>query len=172
MYHNERGYEGLTNVWLTPRWLTEKLGPFECDPCAADPRPWDIGTDQNITEAQDGLVTPWQGFAYVNPPYGPHVGKWADLLANHEPGGILLIFARMETQAVQRALLRCDAVYFLSRRLTFLEGTPPHNPAKGSGGAPSMLIAFGELAVGRISRFKRGDGSGVKFVRDDVWREW
>ena len=168
MYHNERQYEGLTNVWLTPRWLTDLLGPFDCDPCAADPRPWDIGETTNITEALDGLTTPWNSrhFVFINPPYGPHVGKWADALAAHPGGGIMLIFARTETIAVQRALSRCDAVFFLNRRVTFLQGEPPHTPGKTSGGAPSMVLAFGQEAVARIHRLSIKH-LGLKFTRDD-----
>jgi len=53
--------QGDTNVWLTPQWLIEALGPFDLDPCAApSPRPW--GTARFYYELPyDGLALPWNG---------------------------------------------------------------------------------------------------------------
>ncbi len=53
---HEKPFEGATNVWLTPRDIIDGLGPFDLDPCAADPRPFDIAAT-NYTEAQDGLLS-------------------------------------------------------------------------------------------------------------------
>jgi hypothetical protein len=32
---------GASQNWITPRWVIEAIGPFDLDPCAAHPRPWD-----------------------------------------------------------------------------------------------------------------------------------
>jgi hypothetical protein len=29
-----QGGQGLTQVWLTPKWILDPLGPFDLDPCA------------------------------------------------------------------------------------------------------------------------------------------
>ena len=156
MYHNELQYEGLTNVWLTPRWLIDAIGPFELDPCAADPRPFDIAP-RNITQAQNGLDTAWEDgeghkpFVFCNPPYGPNTGLWLARMAEHDHG-IALVFARTETKAMQRALRDCDAVFFFNKRITFLRGEPPHEQGPTSGGAPSCLLAYGPEAYGRLVR--------------------
>lgn len=96
---HERPYEGATNVWLTPRWVIEALGPFDLDPCAATVRVFDCAS-RNITEAEDGLRADWMGFVWMNPPYGPHLGKWFAKIIEHR-NGIALTFARCETAALQ-----------------------------------------------------------------------
>lgn len=168
MYHNEQSHEGATNVWLTPGWVIDLIRPFELDPCAADPRPFDIAPF-NFTEAEDGLTRSWDDetghrpFVFCNPPYGPHTGKWLDRMADHDHG-IALVFARTETRAMQAALRAAKAVFFFSKRITFLQGTPPFDPGPTSGGAPSCLLAYGPEAFSRISR-PRLAKYGQTFVR-------
>lgn len=29
-----------TDDWISPRWLLDRLGEFDLDPCACDPQPW------------------------------------------------------------------------------------------------------------------------------------
>lgn len=113
---HEKPYEGSTNVWLTPKGLIDALGPFDCDPCAAEPRPFDIAT-VNYTEADNGLSKQWNGFVWCNPPYGPWVGAWLERMREHG-NGIALVFARTDTKAMQTALHAADAVFFLAGRLT------------------------------------------------------
>lgn len=31
---------GGTDEWLTPKWLVDRLGPFDLDPCSPINRPW------------------------------------------------------------------------------------------------------------------------------------
>jgi hypothetical protein len=145
---HERPNEGVTNVWLTPRYLIDALGPFDLDPCASDPRPFDCAT-RNLTVADNGLRTPWDGFVRMNPPYGPYVGAWLDRLVAYG-NGIALVFARTETRPMQRALLACDLVKFVEKRITFTDvrGVPASNNST----APSMLLAFGPIAAERVSR--------------------
>jgi hypothetical protein len=148
---HEKPFEGATNVWLTPKELIDALGPFDCDPCAADPRPFDCAT-VNYTEADDGLSKRWNGFAWCNPPYGPWIGRWLDRMRQHGDG-MALTFARTETKAMQSALHAADAVFFLAGRLTFLRSAPPFEPAKQNAGAPSVLLAYGEIAAQKLLDF-------------------
>lgn len=169
MYHNEKQSEGETTIWLTPRWLIDLIGPFELDPCAADPRPFDIAP-LNFTHFEDGLSLPWERddghhpFVFCNPPYGtPHTGPWLERMMGHDHG-IALVFARTETRPMQQALRRAKAVFFFNKRITFLQGDPPHDPGRTSGGAPSMLLAFGPTAFARITGKKMAP-YGQAFVR-------
>jgi hypothetical protein len=59
---------GASQDHCTPRWIIERLGPFDTDPCAADPRPWDCAK-VNYTARQDGLARPWRGRVFLNPPF-------------------------------------------------------------------------------------------------------
>ncbi len=138
--------EGATNEWLTPPDILRALGPFDLDPCSPVVRPWSTAT-MHYTIEHDGLSKVWWGRVWLNPPYGPHVGKWLTRLAEHG-NGIALIFARTETDAFFTAWDKADAMLFLRGRLHFhhLDGTR----AAHNGGAPSVLIAFGENNVAAL----------------------
>lgn len=86
---------GKSQTHLTPWPIIEALGPFDLDPCAADPRPWDCA-NFNYTEAWDGLRQPWFGMVWLNPPFDRYiVGAWLSRLADHG-NGIALLHARLE----------------------------------------------------------------------------
>ena len=46
---------GKSQVHMTPKRIIAALGPCDCDPTAADARPWNCAT-RNITEAENGLI--------------------------------------------------------------------------------------------------------------------
>lgn len=110
------------------------------DPCASALT--NIGKFHNyrIEEGCDGLLEPWEGRVFCNPPYGSQTGLWLDRMAEHN-NGIALVFARTETRWAQKALLVCYGVTFIKGRLHFYdgEGKPGRHPAP----APSMLLAWG-----------------------------
>jgi hypothetical protein len=81
-----------TDSWITPRWLIDRLGPFDLDLCACTPQPWPCAARQ-YTEADNGLLMPWDGLVWLNPPYGRATGAWLNRLALHGEG-IALVFAR------------------------------------------------------------------------------
>lgn len=152
--------EGATNVWLTPKWVIDAVGPFDLDPCAATDRPFSCAR-VNYTVEDDGLTKPWGGTVWLNPPYGPHVAKWMRRLIDHG-NGIALIFARTETRYNQPALAAADGVLFIEGRLFFLY--PDGTAAKANAGAPSMLLAYGAKCARRLREAnQRGKIPGVFF---------
>ena len=133
---------GDNQVWLTPKFILNALGPFDLDPCAApEPRPWNTAT-KHIVEKEDGLSQKWEGRVWLNPPYDQNViGKWVSKLAHHGKG-TALIFARTETQFFMREVFeKAQSCLFLEGRLHF--HTPEGFRAKHNGGAPSVLVAYG-----------------------------
>lgn len=145
--HRRRGVFGGTDVWLTPPWLLEALGPFDLDPCAAPaPRPWPTAA-QHIARPGDGLAATWDGRVWLNPPYSD-VRPWLARLAEHGRG-TALVFARTETAAFHDFVWgRAYGALFLRGRLTFHRGDG--RPAKGNAGAPSMLVAYGLEDAARL----------------------
>lgn len=133
--------------WLTPKWITDTLGPFDLDPCSpGSRRPWDTAT-YHLSVEDDGLSAPWFGNVWCNPPYGRETFKWMSKLATHG-SGIALIFARTETQGFHDQIWeKADAVFFFKGRLKFhyVDGSS-NQPAN----APSCLVAYGEEAVNRL----------------------
>lgn len=148
-FGHEKPNEGETNDWITPKWIIsafDNLIPpengmfFDLDPCSSLTQPWLTARDAYTVE-QNGLLQPWYGKVYCNPPYGPHTETWARLMAKHG-NGIMLIFARLETQAWQEVIFpSADGYLFPRRRIAFCrpDGTTP----KSSSGAPSAFVAWG-----------------------------
>lgn len=144
---HQRAYEGRTDEWLTPPNITEALGPFDLDPCSPINRPWPTAT-KHFTIEDDGLIQPWEGRVWLNPPYGPETAKWLQKISEHN-NGIALIFARTETEMFHRwGWEKASAMLFLEGRLFF--HTVDGRRAKNNAGGPSVLIAYGEANAEKL----------------------
>jgi phage N-6-adenine-methyltransferase len=133
-----------TDVWLTPPWLLKQLGEFDLDPCAPLNRPWDTAK-KHYTIEDNGLAFEWEGRVWLNPPYGRGMEIWLSRLAEHNGGGLALIFARTETKAFFNEVWdKADALLFFRGRIKF--HTPDGLEAQ-TAQSPSVLIAYGKAEV-------------------------
>jgi hypothetical protein len=149
---------GDSQNWITPRFILDALGPFDLDPAAADPRPWDFASE---SWAWGSLELPWFGRVFLNPPFDRReVGDWVARLARHG-NGILLIHARTETGWFQPIWDHASAILFLADRLHFHH--PDGTRCKANSGAPALLAAFGETNVEVLKR------CGLKGVLTEHW---
>ena len=126
--------------WLTPPEIIRALGDFDLDPCAPTPetRPWETAKAHYCIH-DNGLIKPWHGRVWCNPPYGPKTGEWMGRCSAHK-NVTALIFARTETrQFFDYIWGKATAVCFLKGRLSFyhVNGTKG-----GTAGAPSMLVTW------------------------------
>lgn len=129
-----------SDTWLTPPELLAKLGPFDLDPCCPPNMPWPTAA-RMLTPADDGLVQPWAGRCWVNPPYSREAVHWLRKLADHGHG-TALTFARTETEwFVETIWRRATGALFLFGRLHF--HYPDGRRAFANAGAPSVLVAYG-----------------------------
>lgn len=137
---------GRTDDWITPKYLIDALGPFDLDPCACHlGQPWPCAT-RSFNSA--GLLTPWKGRVWLNPPYGPETAKWLERLSQHG-NGIAITFARTETEWFHAHVWNtATAVAFLKGRVTFHH--PDGSRAKHNSGGPSCLIAYGEENANKL----------------------
>lgn len=137
--------------WLTPKYITDALGPFDLDPCSPGTRrPWDTAR-HHLSIEDDGLTAPWFGMVWCNPPYGKETFTWLNKLAAHG-NGIALIFARTETKGFFEQIWdKADAVLFIKGRLKFhyVDGT-----VADAANAPSCLVAYGNDAVTRLKNYQ------------------
>lgn len=141
----------LNDEWLTPPEIIQSLGPFDLDPYAPIVRPWDTA-EKHYTVNDNGLLQPWDGFIWLNPPYGVQTGAWMRRMAMHG-NGIALIFARTETSMFFEFVWPCaTSLLFIEGRLYFhyVDGSK----AKANSGAPSVLIGYGTKADARLYRSK------------------
>lgn len=74
-----------SDTWLTPPQWIKALGPFDLDPCCPPVMPWPTAAKM-LTEAQDGLATPWEGRVWLNPPFGQQAALWLAKMAQHGNG--------------------------------------------------------------------------------------
>lgn len=137
---------GKSQTYITPRWLLDALGPFDLDPCAADPRPWDCAA-HNWTEA--GLDRTWFGQVFLNPPFDRYqVKHWVNRLAQHG-NGIALLHARTEAAWFRPIWEAASGILFLAQRIKFCDVAGKEHPANS--GAPVVLAAFGDGHARRLS---------------------
>lgn len=137
---------GKSQAHITPRWLIDRLGPFDLDPCAADPRPWDCAS---VNYTADGLDLPWAGRVWLNPPFDRYVvGRWIERMAEHR-NGIALLHARTETEWFLPCWERAHSILFFAHRIKFCR--PDGTEQGANSGAPPVLVSFSPRDARRLA---------------------
>lgn len=131
---------GGHDEWLTPPDILATLGRFDLDPCAPVIRPWETAS-QHFTIEDNGLMQPWAGRVWCNPPFGREAIHWLRKLAVHG-NGIALIPARTET------VMFYETVWQVADAVLFIKGRPHFHTVDGkrapfNSGAPICLVAYG-----------------------------
>lgn len=148
---------GLSNEWATPPSVFEALGcRFDLDVAAPPHGPLHVPTSNWIS--RDSLSIPWQGFIWMNPPFGGRnaLAPWLDKFFAHG-NGIALTPDRTSAPWFHDAWARADAVMF-TRKTPFLrhDGERAGSPAFGT-----ALWAAGSRAVEALTRAERA-GFGLR----------
>ena len=132
--------------WETPHWLFDRLsatfGPFTLDP-ACQVGQW-TATCVTMTQGgiiytpkEDGLVQPWRGKVYVNPPYDKSLAQWVETAA-HEAAAVngpvliaMLLPVRTGRPWWQKYVTKANAIMYLPGRLQFegAENSAPFDSA-------------------------------------------
>jgi hypothetical protein len=151
---------GQNNEWYTPAIVFEALGEtFDMDVAA----PWDttychVPTDHWI--CAHSLAAPWDGFIWMNAPFGGRNGlaPWLGKFFAHG-NGIALTPDRASAPWFQDAWPKADAI-LLTRKIRFIrpDGTVGGSPANGT-----ALWASGARAVAALHR-ARLKGFGVMAI--------
>ena len=146
-----------SDAWYTPAWVFDGLGlTFALDVAApVDPEAcaW-IPARRRYTVADDGLLQPWFGVVWCNPPYSdpaPWCRRWAE-----HPAGCLLIRADLSTSGPFAALAAASSLYVPERRLQFVNG---QGGESGAVNFSAVLLGRGEAvdaALGRLARMYGG----------------
>ncbi len=133
---------GSTVEWFSPPEIFEALGlSFDLDPCAPPGGlPW-VPANRFYSRSDDGLVQPWSGRVWLNPPYGRGIERWMQKLATHGDG-IALVHARTGTVWWRDALSAATAVCFIAGGVRFISDTQGTRPP-GSSPMGAVLLAYG-----------------------------
>lgn len=150
--------------WYTPPWLFAAAGiVFDLDVAApVDPARRTCPARQYLTAVEDGLLTPWTGTVWMNPPFS-NSKPWVERFVQHG-SGLALVPASHENHSLG-ALLRCaDAITLVSMRFG--------RPDGGVKGLPFSLVlaACGPVATDALARIATADRymQGAYHVRPDL----
>lgn len=114
--------------WYTPDWVIERarqtLGEIDLDPCTTESVNTRIGASLYYTAEDDGLVQPWFGKIWLNPPYSrgeieKFVTKFSFSVDSID-AALILVNNATETLWFQRLLDLCPMVGFFNSRIAFL----------------------------------------------------
>jgi hypothetical protein len=129
----------------TPPNIFEALDcRFDLDPASPgkDVVPW-IPADRCYTRADDGLVQLWEGFVWLNNPYGRDImPKWTKKFADHG-NGVILAKDATTTNWYKELISRADLVLALHQKISFIR---PGKKSK-SYSIGHHLIAIGQKGV-------------------------
>lgn len=105
--------------FLTPPAIVQSLGVFDLDPCVSRYQEQMLATKNYRWPEQDGLILPWEGRVWCNPPYDRQsIPKWAKRFALHA-NGIMLVPARVHTRWFQLVLHSADAILIPEGRILY-----------------------------------------------------
>lgn len=151
---------GKSDEWYTPKYVFDALGcRFDMDVAAPLDRTY-VCTPTGRFLHRDSLDHPWEGFIWMNPPFGKRNGivPWLDKIFLHG-NGIALTPDRTSAPWWQKAAKQCDSVLFVSPKIQFLRPDGSLGTQPGTG---TTLLAYGEWAFDRLRNAERNKLGIVK----------
>jgi len=147
------------NEWYTPPDYIEAardfMGGIDLDPATSEIANRTVRAAQIFTAEDNGLLQPWHGRVWMNPPYASElVGRFAAKLCEHVDAGdvtaaAVLVNNSTETQWFQVMAARAHSICFPLKRVRFLDPDgKPGAPLQGQavigigGGTGDFLYAF------------------------------
>jgi hypothetical protein len=142
---------GLSDDWYTPPEIFDALGlTFDLDPCSPGPDHW-VPARKVYTEQDDGLVQPWHGLVFMNPPFGGRLGHvpWLRKFFAHANG---IAICRAYTSGSwwhDEVVPHAECLLFPRGKTKFIrpDGTVGKAPGHGI-----VLLGMGEVANAALER--------------------
>lgn len=148
MGHHEQN--GKSDEWYTPKYIFDALEcNFDLDVASPVDRSFcSVPADRYLTE--NALDTEWNGFVWMNPPFGGRNGiiPWLDKIFLHGDG-ISLTPDRTSSPWWQDAAKKSDAILFINGKVKFIkpDGSIGKQPSNGT-----TLFAIGDIGVDALKR--------------------
>jgi hypothetical protein len=144
---------GASDEWYTPPYVFEAMAArFDLDVASPGQHvvPW-IPAPRCLVS--DSLTLPWQGFVWMNPPFGGRNGllPWLTKFFQHDDG-VALVPDRTSAPWWQDFAPKADAALFVRGKIKFLrpDGSTGNSPAQGT-----TLLALGEQGIGALVNARR-----------------
>lgn len=140
---------GQSDDWYTPAYIFDALGcRFDMDVAAPIDGPRYVPTSRWLSSG--GLTAPWDGFVWMNPPFGHQSTKraWLRRFFGHG-NGIALVPDRTSAPWWQEFAPMASAILFVAGKIKFErpDGTVGESPGTGT-----CLFAAGERAASVLRR--------------------
>lgn len=144
---------GQSDEWYTPPYIFDALGCwFDLDVAAPPEGPRHVPATRSLSS--DGLTTPWDGFVWMNPPFGHQSTKRAWLAKFFAHGnGIALVPDRTSAPWWQEAAPMASAILFVAGKIKFER---PDGSIGESPGTGTCLFGAGAIARKVLSRCRLG----------------
>ena len=144
---------GATDEWYTPLYIFEALGVnFDVDVASPGHHvvPW-VPATAHITG--DSLNRKWDGFIWMNPPFGGRNGliPWLDKFASHA-NGVCLVPDRTSAPWWQEFVRKIELTLFVDSKIKFInwKGEQGRSPAQGT-----CLWSIGQRGAEALRRAER-----------------
>ncbi len=141
---------GHSDEWYTPPEILEAIGEsYDLDPCSPGSQHW-VPAKKVLTIHDNGLRVTWDGFVFVNPPYGgrnSHV-PWLEKFIKHG-NGIGVFRAYTSAGWFHDWAIQADCLLFPRGKTKFIRPDGSIGKAPGHG---VVLLGMGERAGKALSQ--------------------
>lgn len=157
----------INDEYYTPKYIFEAMDvTFDMDVSCPNDQSFIIHTPcyRNIIEKEDGLKTEWNGFVWMNPPYGREKDKnlWLDKFFKHGDG-VALMPDRTSTKWWQNSAKNSDCFMQVCGKISFIrpDGSIASQPSNGT-----TLFAIGQHGIKALLNAE-ANGLGIVFSKFD-----
>lgn len=130
-------FTSRTDLYETPQDLFDQLDEefhFDLDVCAL---PENAKCDRYFTPEDDGLMQPWIGTCWMNPPYGREISRWVEKAYEESLNNatvVCLLPARTDTRWFHN--------YCIKGEVRFLKGRLRFGNCRYTAPFPNMIVVF------------------------------
>lgn len=157
---------GASDDWYTPLEIFNAIGlTFDLDPCSPGPDHW-VPALQIYTKWDDGLIQPWAGVVFMNPPFGGRNGHvpWLNKWLRHG-NGIAILRAYTSAKWFHDHAIQAETAVFPRGKTKFVR---PDGSFGASPGGGSVLLGMGRIANEALRRSNLGWFIDLELSRSSI----
>ncbi len=134
--------------YWTPKWIFDALGlHFDLDVACPPEGPAHTPCTAYYTQADDGLIQPWHGLVFMNPPFSK-TSPWINKFLDHANGIAITVVSKSKWG--DRLWQEANGIMLLKQNMSFVQGRIPY---------PIIISAVGVTATEALQQ------SGISKVR-------